>query len=105
MKAAFALAALLCTAASATVLADTQSHVVTISDFAYKPEKLTVAVGDTVRFENKDDVGHTVTAKDGSFDSQNIDTGKSWTYTFSTAGTYEYFCTVHPSMKGSVTAQ
>jgi plastocyanin len=77
--------------------------VVTISNFAYSPEQLTITQGQTVRFVNRDDVAHTVTEKDGAFDSKLLNKDKSWTYTFSKAGTYWYYCTIHPSMKGSVT--
>lgn len=85
--------------------ASAQTHVVTIKDFAYSPNPLTIAVGDSVKFVNDDDVAHTATAGDGSFDSKEIDNGKSWTYTFSTAGTYPYICSVHPSMTGKIIVQ
>jgi plastocyanin len=105
MKQILALAALICLSGSAAAYADPATHVVTISDFTFKPDNLTIAVGDTVQFVNKDSVGHTATAKDGSFDSKNLDTGKSWSYTFTTAGTYPYICSVHPSMQATITAQ
>ncbi|HEV3155382.1 MAG TPA: cupredoxin family copper-binding protein [Candidatus Baltobacteraceae bacterium] len=106
MRKFLVLAALLGSALIAPAAhADPVTHVVDIRDFAYKPDSLTIAVGDTVKFVNHDDVGHTVTAKDASFDSKNLDTGKSWSYTFTTAGTYPYLCTVHPSMQATITAQ
>ena len=76
--------------------------VVHISEFKYKPTPLTVHVGDTVKFVNDDSVAHTVTAKDKSFDSGNMDQNKSWTYTFSKAGEYDYFCTYHTFMVSKV---
>jgi plastocyanin len=79
------------------------TSVVTISDFAYSPQQLTVTQGQTVRFVNRDDVAHTVTDTNGAFDSGSLDQDKSWTYTFNKLGTYSYYCTVHPSMKGSIT--
>ena len=105
MKRMIFLAAVVAACAYRPAAADPQSHTVAIQDFAYKPDPVTVSVGDTVVFANHDPVGHTVTAKDGSFDSKNIESGKSWSYTFSTAGTYAYFCSVHPSMQGTITAQ
>jgi plastocyanin len=76
---------------------------VTISNFAYSPAQLTVTQGQSVTFVNQDDVGHTVTAEDGSFDSKMLDKNKSWTFKFDKAGTYKYYCTVHPSMHGIIT--
>ena len=72
-----------------------------ITDFAFKPDALTVHVGDTVVFQNDDSVTHNVMG-DG-LNSGDIEGGKSWTYTFSKSGTYTYVCTYHDGMKGSVT--
>ena len=85
--------------------ADPAAHVVTIQDFSYKPSDLTIQVGEKVQFVNKDDVAHTVTAKDGSFDSKELDNNATWTYTFSTAGTYTYICSYHPNMLGTITVK
>ena len=85
--------------------ADPTAHVVTVRDFSYKPSDLTIQVGEQVQFVNKDDVAHTVTAKDGSFDSKNLDSNATWTYTFTTAGTYTYICTYHPNMVGTITVK
>ena len=79
--------------------------VVHIKNFAYVPDKLTVNVGDAVRFVQDDDAPHTVTAVDKSFDSGNLDKGKSWTHTFTAAGTFAYFCAYHTYMKGSITVK
>lgn len=76
--------------------------VVHIKDFTYTPAPLRVHVGDRVRFINDDDEAHTVTAKDKSFDSEGLDTGKSWEHVFTKAGTYSYFCELHPYMKATV---
>ena len=78
-----------------------QNPVVKMSDFAFKPDTLTVQAGQTVVFENDDDVTHNVTAD--AFKSGDVDGGKSWKYTFSKAGTYDYVCTYHPGMKGTIT--
>jgi copper-containing nitrite reductase len=70
----------------------------------YSPPSITVIMGvnNTVTWVNSDDVPHTVTANDGSFNSGNINGGQSWTYTFTSPGTYAYYCAYHPWMKGTV---
>jgi nitrite reductase (NO-forming) len=70
----------------------------------YAPAKITVMIGinSTVTWVNRDSVPHTVTATGGSFNSGNIDPGKSWTYTFNLPGTYTYYCAYHSWMKGTV---
>jgi len=76
--------------------------VVHIKDFKYDPTPLTIHVNDTVTFVNDDDEPHTVTADDKSFDSDGLDTSQTWKHTFTKAGTYSYFCEVHPFMKASI---
>ena len=76
--------------------------VVHTKDFVYAPASLTVKTGDSVQFVNDDQVAHTVTATDKSFDSGNMDQHATWTHTFSKAGTYAYLCTYHPYMKGTI---
>ncbi len=76
--------------------------IVHTKDFAFAPPTLTIPVGTTVTFVNDDDVAHTVTATDKSFDSGNMDKGAKWTHTFNTAGTFAYFCTYHPFMKAKI---
>jgi plastocyanin len=73
-----------------------------IKDFAYHENKVTVHAGDTVLFVNDDDEAHTVTAADKSYDSGGLDTGERFTRTFAKAGTYSYFCALHPYMKAVV---
>ncbi|MGW7208127.1 cupredoxin domain-containing protein [Streptomyces sp. NPDC054837] len=67
-------------------------------------KQLVVEVGQTVRWTNHDSVPHTVTTTKGpkKFDSGTLEQGDSWSYTFTTAGTYEYYCAVHPDMVASV---
>ncbi len=79
------------------------THTITIKDFAFNPADLTVNAGDTVTFVNEDGAPHTATADNGGFDTGNLSTGQSAAFKFSTAGTFSYFCAVHPSMKGSIT--
>lgn len=82
--------------------AETTSSV-TIKDYAFSPAAITVKVGTKVTWTNQDAVGHTVTADSGTGpDSQLLDQGQSYSYTFSKAGTYTYHCAPHPYMKGTV---
>ena len=79
------------------------SRSVTIADFSFSPKSVTVGVGDTVTWRNTGDEVHTATAKDGSFDTGNLDSGQSGSHTFSKAGTFSYFCKPHAFMTASVT--
>jgi plastocyanin len=73
-----------------------------IRGFAFVPQTLRVVVGSSVRFVNDDSEAHTVTSSDRLFDSGGLDTGDAWVHVFSDAGTFRYFCALHPYMKGSV---
>jgi amicyanin len=75
---------------------------VSISDFKFNPPTLTVPVGTTVTWNNKDEEPHTIAAKDGSFHSPGIDTNGTYSFTFSTPGSYDYICSIHPFMNGTV---
>ena len=75
---------------------------VEIEDFAFAPGSLTVKVGTTVTWTNKDDIGHTATSDTGVFDSGTLQKGQSYSFTFSQAGTYGYFCKPHPYMVGTI---
>lgn len=77
-----------------------QNPAVHMSDFAFKPDTLTIHAGQTVVFQNDDDVTHNVTAD--AFKSGDVEGGKSWKHTFDKAGTYAYVCTYHPGMKGTI---
>jgi len=78
---------------------------VTIDNFNFTPGTITVSVGTTVVWTNKDDVPHNVTNPDKEFKSPTLDTGEKWEYTFKKAGTFEYYCTIHPKMTGRVVVQ
>ncbi|MBV8196712.1 MAG: cupredoxin family copper-binding protein [Candidatus Eremiobacteraeota bacterium] len=73
-----------------------------IRNDAFNPPVLTVEVGQSVTFTNNDDDAHTVTATDGTFDSKGLDTNGVWRHAFTQAGTYRYFCQLHPFMKGTI---
>jgi len=78
---------------------------VTIDNFSFTPNSITVAAGTTVVWTNKDDVPHNVTNPDREFKSPTLDTDEKWEYTFKKAGTFEYYCTIHPKMTGRVVVQ
>lgn len=77
--------------------------VVTIRDFFFDPARITVAPGTTVMWVNEGNHPHTVTADDGSFDSEVLNPGDSFMVRFRRPGTVSYHCEIHPFMKGSVT--
>lgn len=74
---------------------------VAIKGFAFSPDSVDIAVGDSVTWTNDDSATHTVTG-DGGIDSKNLAQGDSYTKTFDTAGTFSYHCSIHPSMTGTV---
>ena len=78
---------------------------VKIDNFVFGPQALTVAVGTTVTWVNHDDIPHTVVSNDGVFKSKVLDTDEKFSYTFSKAGTFPYFCSIHPKMTGKVVVQ
>jgi plastocyanin len=77
-------------------------NTITIDNFTFTPKELTVAVGTTVTWANHDDIPHNVVDKNKTFRSKALDTDDSFTYTFATAGTFDYFCGLHPHMVGQV---
>ena len=74
-----------------------------IDNFAFAPEQLTVKAGTTVTWTNEDDIPHTVVATGRAFKSKALDTDDKFSFTFTTPGSYEYFCSLHPHMKAMVT--
>jgi plastocyanin len=83
-----------------------QNVAVPIRNYAFSPPDLMVNVGDTVTWTNTDDAPHNVMSTDGpaSFGSDTLQKGATFSYTFTTPGTYKYVCTFHPGMSASVTA-
>jgi plastocyanin len=77
---------------------------ITIADFTFDAPT-TVAVGDTVEVVNEDTVGHTWTAAGGEFDSGTLATGATFDHTFEEAGEFDYFCSIHPDMTGTITVE
>jgi len=78
---------------------------VKIDNFSFGPATLTVPVGTSVTWTNRDDIPHTVVSTDGVFKSKVLDTDEKFSFTFSKAGTYPYFCSIHPKMTGKVIVQ
>jgi plastocyanin len=79
-----------------------RSEKVEIVEFTYQPDPVVVAVGGKVTWQNEDSAPHTASADDGSFDTGILDKGKLKSETFKEAGTYPYFCEIHPTMHGTV---
>lgn len=79
-----------------------EANVVTIDNFTFTPPELTVPVGTTVKWVNHDDIPHTVVNKDKVFRSKALDTDNSYSFTFASAGTFDYFCSLHPHMQGKI---
>jgi plastocyanin len=78
---------------------------VKIDNFSFGPDTLTVPVGTTVTWTNRDDIPHTVVSTEGVFKSKVRDTDEKFSYTFAKAGTYPYYCSVHPKMTGKIVVQ
>ena len=105
--AAIALASTLVIGGSANRLAQAEATQpptaeVKIDNFSFGPVLLTVAPGTKVTWTNRDDIPHTVVADDKTFKSKTLDTDETFSYTFDKAGTYPYFCSIHPHMTGQV---
>ena len=75
---------------------------VSITNFAFTPANLTVKVGETVTWTNKDEEPHTVVAGDNSFHSPGLDANATYSFTFTSPGSFDYICSIHPFMHGTV---
>ena len=84
---------------------DPGANEVWIQDFAFSPSSITVSVNTTITWTNKDAVAHTATSNNGVFDSGSISDGGTYSYHFTTPGTYAYLCTPHPHMTGTIIVQ
>jgi plastocyanin len=100
------IAMLLLFAGSPSVKANDQPSTanvaIKIDNFIFGPQAITVPVGTTVTWTNSDDIPHTAVSTDGVFKSKVMDTDEKFSYTFAKAGTYSYYCSVHPKMTGQV---
>ncbi len=84
--------------------ASSSGNSVSIMNFSFSPNSLTVKVGTKVTWTNHDSVTHTVTANQGAFNSPVLP-GSSFSFTFTKAGTYAYHCMIHPSMMATIVVQ
>jgi plastocyanin len=79
---------------------------VSIDNFTFNPPTLTVKAGTTVTWTNKDDIPHGIASANNAFTrSKALDTDDSFSFTFTTPGTYQYFCYIHPHMTGTIVVQ
>jgi len=96
------LAAVAAFAAQSALAADLE---VDIDQFTFYPQRITVKAGTTVTWVNGDDIPHTIAATNKLFKSKTLDTKDRFSFTFTTPGTYEYFCSLHPHMTGAVVVE
>jgi amicyanin len=86
--------------------AQTAAAAVGIDNFTFNPQTVTVKAGTTVTWTNKDDIPHGIAATNNAFKrSPALDTDDSFSFTFTTPGTYQYFCYVHPHMTGTIVVE
>jgi plastocyanin len=82
------------------------AEAVSIDNFTFTPASLTVKAGTTVTWTNRDDIPHGIAASDNGFKkSKAMDTDDSFSFTFTTPGTYKYFCYIHPHMTGTIVVE
>jgi len=74
-----------------------------IQGMAFNPASITITAGTTITWTNKDAIGHTVTSNTSLFNSGTLQTGGTFSFSFAKAGTYSYYCNIHPSMVATVT--
>jgi plastocyanin len=85
--------------------AGTQDTALKIDNFTFLPQHLTVKAGTTVTWTNEDDIPHVVVSTTKAFRSKVLDTNDKFSFTFTTAGSYEYFCSLHPHMTGTIVVE
>ena len=79
---------------------------ISIDNFTFTPQTVTVKAGTTVSWTNKDDIPHGIAATNNAFTrSKALDTDDSFSFTFTTPGSYQYFCYVHPHMTGTIVVE
>jgi amicyanin len=103
-----ATAPLVATLSAAIILpvsAQDAPSAVGIDNFTFNPQKLTVKAGTIVTWTNKDDIPHAIAAVSKQFKSKALDTGDAYSFAFTTPGTYEYFCSLHPHMTGTIVVE
>jgi plastocyanin len=78
---------------------------VKIENFTFAPQRVTVKAGTTVTWTNDDDIPHTVVSSTKAFKSKVLDSDDKFSFTFTTPGIYEYFCSLHPHMTGTLVVE
>ena len=79
---------------------------ISIDNFTFSPPRLTVKAGTTVTWTNKDDIPHGIGSSNNAFaKSKALDTDDAFSFTFTTPGTYQYFCYIHPHMVGTIVVE
>jgi len=99
------LALLISSPAKAGGEAKPQAAEIRVDNFTFGPQSLTVSVNTTVTWVNRDDIPHVIVSDDGVFRSKALDTDDKYSFTFTKAGTYAYFCGIHPKMVGKIVVQ
>jgi plastocyanin len=78
---------------------------VKIDNFTFNPPRVTVKAGTTVTWDNEDDIPHTIASSTKLFRSKVLDTADKFSFTFATPGVFEYFCSLHPHMTGTIVVE
>jgi plastocyanin len=94
--------AVLAATAMPAVAADVE---VKIDNFTFNPARVTVQAGATVTWDNEDDIPHAIASSTKLFKSKVLDTADKFSFTFTTPGTFEYFCSLHPHMTGTIVVE
>ncbi len=102
LVALFALGSAGFVAGQSATKASTSTNTITIDNFSFNAQTLTVPAGTQVTWINRDDVPHKIVSTDKKISSPVLDTDGRFSYTFTAAGTYEYYCSIHPTMVGKV---
>jgi plastocyanin len=97
--------ALLAPLAALAAPAATGDAEVKIDNFTFAPQRLTIKPGTTVTWINEDDIPHAIAATGKEFRSKVLDTDDKFSFTFTTAGSFEYFCSLHPHMTGTIVVE
>ena len=85
--------------------ADSTAIDIKIDNFTFAPQRLTVRAGTTVTWRNQDDIPHAIASTTRAFKSKALDTDDTFAFTLTTPGTYEYFCSLHPQMTGTIVVE
>jgi plastocyanin len=105
LSALFLLTVLALHANNLSARAHAVDTIVTIDNFTFEPQRLTVKAGTTVTWVNQDDIPHLVASTTKLFKSKALDTDDKFSFTFTTPGVYDYFCSLHPHMTGTIVVE